>query len=323
MARSLSQDLRSRVIAAVEGGLSCNAAAARFGIAVSSAVRWMRAWRAEGRATALPQGGDLRSHHIEAYRDVILAAVEAEVDITLVEIAALLHREHGTSFAPSTVWRFLDRHDLTFKKTAHASEQERPDVAARRQAWFDAQPDLDPENLVFIDETGASTKMARLRGRAPRGQRCRAPIPHGHWKTVTIVAALTLCGLTAPMVLDGPMNGPAFLAYVEQVLVPTLRPGQIVVMDNLPAPGDFAAQNAEVAGVRAAIQAAGARLWLLPPYSPDFNPIENAFAKLKAILRKAAARTIPSLWNAIRDALPQFTPEECANLFKAAGYEPE
>lgn len=116
MARSLSQDLRSRVIAAVEGGLSCNAAAARLGVAVSSAVRWMRAWRAEGRATALPQGGDLRSHHIEAYRDVILAAVEAEVDITLVEIAALLHREHGTSFAPSTVWRFLDRHDLTFKK---------------------------------------------------------------------------------------------------------------------------------------------------------------------------------------------------------------
>jgi transposase len=118
MARSLSQDLRSRVIAAVEGGLSCNAAAARFGIAVSSAVRWVRAWRVEGRATALPQGGDLRSHHIEAYRDVILAAVEAEVDITLVEIAALLHREHGTSFAPSTVWRFLDRHDLTFKKNS-------------------------------------------------------------------------------------------------------------------------------------------------------------------------------------------------------------
>ena len=157
--------------------------------------------------------------------------------------------------------------------------------------------------------------MARLRGRAPRGQRCRAPIPYGHWKTVTLVAALTLCGLTAPMVLDGPMNGPAFLAYVEQVLVPTLRPGQIVIMDNLPAH--------KVKGVRSAIQATGARLWLLPPYSPDLNPIENAFAKLKAILRKAAARTIPSLWDAIRDALPQFTPNECANLLTAAGYEPE
>jgi transposase len=126
---------------------------------------------------------------------------------------------------------------------------------------------------VFIDETALSTKMDRLRGRAPRGQRCRAPIPHGHWKTITFVVALRLCGLTAPMVLDGPMNGPAFLAYVEQVLVPTLKRGMIVVMDNLAAH--------RIAGVRTAIEAAGARLLLLPPYSPDFNPIENAFAKLK------------------------------------------
>jgi len=168
---------------------------------------------------------------------------------------------------------------------------------------------------VFIDETAVSTKMARLRGRAPRGQRCRAPIPQGHWKTITFVVALRLCGLSAPMMLDGPMNGPAFLAYVEQVLVPTLRPGQIVVMDNLPAH--------KLPSVRAAIQATGARLLLLPPYSPDFNPIESAFAKLKAILRKAAARTIPKLWDAIRDALPQFTPDECASMFTATGYEPE
>ena len=168
---------------------------------------------------------------------------------------------------------------------------------------------------MFIDETAVSTKMARLRGRAPRGQRCRAPIPHGHWKTITFVVALRLCGLSAPMMLDGPMNGPAFLAYVEQVLVPTLRPGQIVVMDNLPAH--------KLQGVRAAIQATGARLLLLPPYSPDFNPIEQAFAKLKAILRKAAARTIPRLWDAVRGALPQFTPDECASMFTATGYEPE
>lgn len=199
------------------------------------------------------------------------------------------------------------------KKTAHASEQARPDVAARRQAWFDAQPDLDPEDLVFIDETGASTKMARLRGRAPRGERCRAPIPHGHWKTITFVAALTLCGLMAPMVLDGPMNGPAFLAYVEQVLVPTLRPGRVVVMDNLPVH--------KVAGVRAAIEEAGAQLWLLPPYSPDFNPIENAFSKLKALLRKAAARSVDQLWAAIAAAIDTFTPQECANYFAAAGYD--
>lgn len=188
-------------------------------------------------------------------------------------------------------------------------------MARRREAWFDAQPDLDPELLIFVDESGASTKMARLRGRARRGERCRAAIPHGHWKTTTFTGALTLTGMTAPMVLDGPMNGPAFLAYVEQVLAPTLRPGQVVVMDNLPAH--------KVAGVRTMIEATGARLRLLPPYSPDFNPIELAFAKLKAILRRAAARTIPELWDTIGDALPQFSPAECANYFTACGYEPD
>ncbi len=168
---------------------------------------------------------------------------------------------------------------------------------------------------MFIDETGASTKMARLRGRARRGQRCRASVPHGHWKTTTFVGALRLEGMTAPWVLDGPMNGEAFLVFVREVLVPTLRPGDIVIMDNLPAH--------KVEGVRTAIEAAGARRRLLPPYSPDLNPIENAFAKLKALLRKAAARTIPELWDAIRDALPKFTPGECANYFTACGYEPE
>ena len=188
-------------------------------------------------------------------------------------------------------------------------------MAARRQAWFDAQPDLDPERLVFLDESGASTKMARMRGRARRGERCRGAVPHGHWKTTTFVGALRLSGMTAPMILDGPMNQCAFQAYVEQVLVPTLRSGEIVIMDNLPAHKPPA--------VRAAIEAAGASLLYLPPYSPDFNPIENALAKLKAILRKAAARTVDALWNAIGDALPRFTPAECANYFTAAGYEPE
>ena len=140
-------------------------------------------------------------------------------------------------------------------------------------------------------------------------------MPHGHWKTTTFTGALRLAGMTAPMVLDGPMNGPAFQAYVGQVLVPTLSPGDVVVMDNLPAH--------KAAAVRTAIEAAGARLLYLPPYSPDFNPIENAFAKLKAGLRKTAARTIPELWAAIRDILPTYTRAECENYFTAAGYEPE
>jgi transposase len=168
---------------------------------------------------------------------------------------------------------------------------------------------------VFIDETGLSTKMARLRGRAPRGERCRAGVPHGHWKTTTFTGALRLTGMTAPFVCDGAMNGNIFLAYVEQVLVPTLSEGDIVVMDNLPAH--------KAAGVRDAIKTAGANLMFLPPYSPDLNPIENAFSKLKALLRAKAERTIKGLWAAVGPLLEQFTPTECANYFKAAGYEPD
>jgi transposase len=188
-------------------------------------------------------------------------------------------------------------------------------VLQRRQTWFDQQPDLPPERLIFIDETGASTKMARRYGRAPRGERCRAPVPHGHWKTTTFVGALRLDGMTAPMVLDGAMHGAAFLAYVEQLLVPTLKPGDIVVMDNLPAHKPLA--------VRKAIENAGAELRFLPPYSPDFNPIEMAFSKLKAVLKKTAARTKDDLWNAIATAIDTFTPTECEHYFAAAGYDRE
>ena len=200
------------------------------------------------------------------------------------------------------------------KKTAHALEQDRPDVLKRRRAWFEEQLDLDPACLVFVDETGLSTKMARLRGRALRGERCRAGIPHGHWKTTTFTGALRLTGMTAPMVLDGPMNGAAFLAYVEQVLAPTLKPSDIVVMDNLPAHKPVA--------VREAIERVGAELRFLPPYSPDFNPIEMAFSKLKAPLRARAERTVDALWDTVGNLIDAFKPNECANYFQAAGYEP-
>ena len=185
----------------------------------------------------------------------------------------------------------------------------------RRWEWFETQPDLDPSRLVFIDETWASTNMARTHGRAPRGQRLRAAIPHGHWKTTTFVAGLRTCGMVAPMVLDGPINGEFFQAYVDQVLVPELRPGDVVVMDNL--------GSHKGPGVKEAIEAVGASLLYLPPYSPDFNPIENAFAKLKAMLRKASERTIDGLWTAIGRIIETFTPTECANYFAAAGYDPD
>jgi transposase len=182
----------------------------------------------------------------------------------------------------------------------------------RRHDWFEGQLGLDPAHLIFIDETWASTNMARLKGRAPKGERLRAAIPHGHWKTTTFVAGLRLTGMVAPMVLDGPINGASFLAYVEQILVPELSPGNIVVMDNL---GSHKGK-----AVREAIEAAGARLLYLPPYSPDLNPIESAFAKLKALLRKAAERTIDGLWSAIGRIVDVFTKQECANYFANSGY---
>lgn len=156
--------------------------------------------------------------------------------------------------------------------------------------------------------------MARRFGRARRGERCVAAVPHGHWNTTTFVAGLRMDGVVAPMLLDGPMDGPAFRAYVQQALVPQLRPGDTVIMDNLPAHKN--------AGVRQAIEAAGATLLYLPPYSPDFNPIEMAFAKLKAILRAVAARSREGLWQAVADAIPTFSADECRNYFSAAGYAP-
>jgi transposase len=188
----------------------------------------------------------------------------------------------------------------------------RADVAAARERWRAAQPSLAPEKLIFIDETGANTKMVRTRGRAPKGERLVGREPWGHWKTTTFTAGLRCDGLVAPFVLDGPMNGEAFLVYVEKILVPALSPGDIVVMDNLAAH--------KVQGVRAHIEAAGASLLYLPPYSPDLNPIEMAFSKLKALLRGAAERSVEALWTRIGQLLDNFSADECANYFRHAGY---
>jgi transposase len=185
-------------------------------------------------------------------------------------------------------------------------------VAEARQCWQASQPSLDAKRLVFVDETGASTKMVRSHGRCRRGRRLIGKAPWGHWQTTTFTAGLRCDGLVAPWVLDGPMNGEAFLIYVENELAPSLSDGDIVVIDNLPAH--------KVHGVRAAIEARGAVLLYLPPYSPDLNPIEMAFAKLKTLLRKTAARTRDSLWHAIADILSAFTQKECANYLAHAGY---
>ncbi len=193
-----------------------------------------------------------------------------------------------------------------------ASEQQRPDVALKRDVWRVQQAGLAPEKLVFLDETWAKTNMTRTRGRALCGERLVARVPHGHWKTTTFLAALRVSGLTAPLVVDGAINGEIFLGYVEQHLVPTLRPGDIVILDNLKAH--------KVAGVQAAIARAGADLWYLPPYSPDFNPIELVFAKFKWLLRTAAERTVAALWSRCGELLDRFQETECRNYFRHCGY---
>jgi transposase len=198
------------------------------------------------------------------------------------------------------------------KKTLHAAEQGRPDVAEARRQWKAEQIYFDASKLVFIDETGTNTKMVRARGRCHRGQRLIGKVPWGHWKTTTFVAGLRCNEISAPCVLDGAMNGLAFLTYLEKVLSPSLKAGDIVVMDNLAAH--------KVEGVRALIEAGGATLVYLPPYSPDLNPIEMAFAKLKALLRKSPARTRDALWDKISGVLQTFTAHECANYFRHAGY---
>jgi transposase len=172
---------------------------------------------------------------------------------------------------------------------------------------------FDPARLVFIDETAASTNMVRLRGRCPRGERLVSSVPHGHWKTITLVAGLRQDAIVAPLVIDGPLDGRIFRTYVERCLAPTLDRGDIVFMDNLP--------SHKVAGVTEAIEAADAMAIYLPAYSPDLNPIEQVFSKLKALLRKAAERTIPGLWRKIRSILRAVTKKECINFFRHAGYE--
>ena len=194
----------------------------------------------------------------------------------------------------------------------HAAEQDRPDVAAARAALKVEQSRLVAPRLVFIDETAVTTKMVRHRGRSPRGERLVASVPHGHWKTLTLVAALRIDGLTAPYVIDGAMDGPSFLAYVEQILAPTLRKGDTVFMDNL--------RTHKIDGVRQAVEAVGAKVRYLPAYSPDLNPIEMAFSKLKTALRKGAARTVTTLMKLIGKLIKTFAPEQCTNYFRHAGY---
>jgi transposase len=199
------------------------------------------------------------------------------------------------------------------KKVVRAAEQNRPDVRAARDRWAEVVvPGIDPIRVAFVDEMGANTKLDRTHGYAPKGEPVVGRVPHGHYKNLTFTAALRAGGLVAGQVLDGPMTGDRFVAYVEHVLVPTLRAGDVVVMDNLPCH--------KRVRVREAIEAVGCRLLYLPAYSPDYNPIEMAFAKLKRVLRTDAHRTVPQLEIGLRAAGTLFRPAECADYIRHCGY---
>ncbi|XKM40704.1 IS630 family transposase [Rhizobium ruizarguesonis] len=310
MTQPLSNDLRERVVAATLSGESSRMVAARFGVAVSSVVKWSQRHRATGSVQPGKMGGH-RKRVLEPHRPFLIARLTENPHLTLHGLKDELASQ-GVTVSHNTIWQFIRREGLRFKKTLFALEQARADIARRRTRWRTLQHHLDPGRLVFIDETWIKTNMTPIRGWGPRGKRLRAFAPHGHWRTLTFLGALRCDRLTAPCVFDGPINGQCFLAYVEQQLVPVLKPGDIVIMDNL--------GSHKAAAVRRAIKAAGARLWFLPPYSPDLNPIEQAFSKIKHWMRLAQKRTIKDTWQHVGTLVQTIQPEECANYLSNAGY---
>ncbi|WP_232480924.1 IS630 family transposase [Roseomonas sp. KE2513] len=314
MTAPLSQDLRKRLVWAVEEGASAREAAARFAVSASAAIKLVRRVRQTG-STAPAKIGGYRKPLLAGHEEFLQELTASRKGITLAEIRAALIERGVAPVSLMTIWSMLSGSSTRIKKTLRASEQDRPDVAEHRRHWRVWQRYMDPERFVFLDETGAATNMVRRYGWGPRRERLVDAAPHGHWRTTTFIAGLRSTDLVAPLVLDGPMIGDAFLAYVGQFLAPVLSKGDVVVLDNLPAH--------KVAGVREAIRATGASLLYLPPYSPDLNPIEQAFAKLKALLRKAAARTREALWNTIGRLLETFIPAECRNYLANSSYASE
>ncbi|MGC2834760.1 MAG: IS630 family transposase [Methylocella sp.] len=310
MGKPYSDDLRERVVAAIEAGHTRAEVAELYNMALSTVGGFIRRKRETGSVSPDKFGG-YKSYALEPHTDMVKELVAEQPDSTLAELKARLAKKK-VKVSQSGISRFLHHIKLTFKKSIHAAEQDRPDVAAARKALRKEQPTLDPKHLVFIDETAATTKMTRLYGRAPQGKRLVDKVPHGHWKTTTFICGLRYDGVTAPFVLDGPMDGPHFLAYVEQILAPTLKKGQIVFLDNV--------STHKVDGVEQAIEARGARAIFLPAYSPDLNPIEQLFARLKSFLRKMKARTVDELWRAISSFLKEVSKDECKAYLANSGY---
>jgi|SRR5580693_6201802 len=314
MPRPYSLDLRERVVRFVEEGHSRRAAAAHFKVSVSFVVNLVAAFRRRGSLRPSPAAAGATPSSMRTGRFCWRRSPRGPTSRCRNWRPSSPPRPARRPIPPRfRVGLFAPATDS--KKTLRASEQDRLDVKQAREEWTSVrQPKmrLEPQRLVFLDETGTTTKMTRLRGRSLKGRRLVSKAPFGHWKTQTFVAGLRCGALTAPFVIDAPMNRLIFETYVETQLAPALKPGDVVILDNLPAHKSAAAEKT--------IRARGAWLLFLPPYSPDLNPIEMAFAKLKALLRARAVRTIDALWRAIGEICDLFSPEECQNYFAAAGY---
>jgi transposase len=308
--RPYSQDLRERVVRACDDGRGTRQQIADlFGVSTAWIRRLLQRRRQTGSFAARPHAGGTPPKIAADRQQRLLVLVTQQPDATLAELRDRL----GAGVHLSTVARALTRLRLPRKKKVrHAAEQDRPDVRHKRAAYRGRAAGVDPDRYVFLDETGVNTAMGRLYGRAPRGERLVDKVPLAHWRMTTVVAGVRSDGVVAPFAFEGAMDGLTFESYVEQILVPCLRPGDIVVLDRLSAHRGRA--------VARAIRKVGAGVWYLPPYSPDCNPIENIWSKVKALLRKAAARTQEALWEALRQAIKAVTAEDCRNTFAHCGY---
>lgn len=304
-------EFRGEVLAACDTNEERRAIALRFKVSESWLRRILQQRRETGQVA--PQKATPRQPAWHAWADWLAAKIAAQPDIYLRELQAELMRERGEEVCLGTICAACRTLELSRKKkTLIASEQDRPDVVEQREAWRASQELIDPAKFVFIDETWAKTNMTRTYGRSEVGMRLVEKTPCGRWQTTTFLGALRAEGFIAPLTVEGSINGELFRAWVEQHLVPVLKSGDIVVMDNL--------SSHKVAGIREAIEAAGAELRYLPPYSPDLNPIELAFSKFKKLLRDGAERTVDKLWKLCGSILDQFTESECRNYFQHCGY---
>ena len=312
MPRACSDDLRMNAVKKVMASESCRSVAKLLRVAASSVIKWVRRYLDTGSAGPSRMGSP-RTPKLAGQRSRILERIKACPAVTLAELQDWLG-VRGVATSVASIWRFLKSCSITRKKlTPVADERDRPDAERRREKWKGFQGRADPRRLVFIDETWIKTNMSPRHGWGLKGQRVRGSAPFGHWGTSTFIAAPEHDRIDAPWVLDGPVNGDVFRVHVETQLVPTLNRSDIVVMDNL--------GSHKTEAVRAAIRGTGTRLLFLPPYGPDLNPIEQAFAKLKHFLRKDQPRNRDDLWKNVGSILEKFTPEECSNDLANSGYQ--